>query len=103
MTGAPLKVHVVDISALFISLVIPALIANFQSVKNQFYIWLFGAVIGLLFWDVLSAYVIVKREIFMGWYLIYPAGVAGLLILQTLIKYINKKMPYNKSNAHGKI
>jgi hypothetical protein len=97
MSGAPLRVHAVDIFALFIAFVIPGLIANNKEVKKQYLVWLFGGVFGLLFWDVLSSYVIVKREIFMGWYIIYPVGLSAFLILHLLVKYINSKLAYNKS------
>jgi len=96
ISGAPFKVHVVDISALFIAFVIPGLIASTKKAKRPIYIWLVGSIIGLLFWDVFSAYVIVKREIFMGWYFVYPIGVTMLVLLQLLVKYINSKIPYNK-------
>lgn len=96
MSGAPLKVHAVDVSALFIAFVISGLIANNKETKKQYFVWLFGGVFGLLFWDVLSAYVIVKREIFMGWYIIYPVGLSALFILHSLVNYINKKLSYNQ-------
>jgi hypothetical protein len=54
ISGAPIRVHVVDISTLFIAFVIPGLIAFNKEIKNQLSIWLLGAVIGLLLWDVLS-------------------------------------------------
>lgn len=95
MSGAPVRVHAVDISALFIAFVVPGVLAINKNNKKQFYIWLFGAVIGLLYWDVLSAYVIVKKEILMGWYIVYPAGVVVILLLQLLVKFINKILPYN--------
>ena len=94
MSGAPARVHAVDISALFIAFVVPGLIVKN---KKKLYIWLFGAVIGLLYWDVLSASVIVKREILMGWYIVYPVGAIAILLLQFITKYINSKLPYNKS------
>ena len=37
--------------------------------KKQLFIWSLGAAAGLLFWDIVSAQVIVKREVFMGWYI----------------------------------
>jgi hypothetical protein len=97
ISGAPARVHIVDISALFIAFVIPGLIAINKENKNQLYVWLFGAIIGLLYWNVLSSYVIVKREIFTGWYIVYPVGVIFLLLFQLVVKYINSKLPYNKS------
>lgn len=97
ISGAPLRVHAVNISALLIAFVIPSLISKYKANKKQIYIWLFGGIIGLLYWDVLSAFVIVKREIFVGWYIVYPAGIVAILFLQTLVKYINSKLPYNKS------
>ena len=97
ISGAPLRVHAVDISALFIAFVLPGLFTNKKENKKQIYIWLFGGVVGLLYWDALSALVIGKREIFMGWYIVYPVGILAILLLQLLVKYINSKLPYNKS------
>ncbi len=98
ISGAPIRVHVVDISALFIAFVAPGFIARNKEIKTQFYIWLLGAVIGLFAWDILSAYIIAKREIFMGWFIIYPIGIVGLVLLQVAVKYINSKLPYNKAS-----
>ena len=97
MSGAPARVHAVDISALIIAFVVPGLIVKNKKNKKKLYIWLFGAVIGLLYWDVLSASVIVKRELLMGWYIVYPVGAIAILLLQFITKYINSKLPYNKS------
>ena len=97
MSGAPLRVHLVNIAALFIALVIPNLIVIIKNIKKPLYVWFFGGVIGLLLWDIFSTYVIAKKEIFMGWHIIYPIGIFGLLSLQTFIKYISGKLPYNKS------
>ena len=97
ISGAPIRVHAVDIAALFVAFAAPGLTALNKETKTQLYIWLLGAVIGLFVWDVLSACVIVKREIFIGWYIIYPIGMLGLVLLQVAIKYINAKLPYNKA------
>jgi hypothetical protein len=97
MSGAPFKVHAVNMSALFLAFVIPSIIVNIKNIKKPFYIWLLGSVIGILLWDTLSAFVIVKRELFMGWYIIYPIGITALVSLQLLVNYINGKLPYNKS------
>jgi len=35
--------------------------------------------------------VIVKRELFMGWYILYPVGLTGLILLQLAVKYISSK------------
>lgn len=93
--GAPFRVHAVDITALFIALLIPNLIAKNKENKKQIYIWLLGGVIGIFYWDVLSSFVIVKKEIFRWWYIIYPVGIAGIILIQAIIKYINQKLPYN--------
>jgi hypothetical protein len=98
ISGAPIRVHIVDVSALFIAFAAPALIALNREIKTQLCIWLLGAFVGVFIWDVLSAYVIAKREIFRGWYIVYPIGVLGLIILQTAIKYINAKLPYNNAS-----
>lgn len=64
--------------------------------KNKVLIWLLGAGIGLFLWDVSSAFVIVKRELFMERFFLYPLGLIGLLLLQFIVKYISCKIPYNK-------
>jgi len=91
VSDAPFKVHAVDISALFIAFVIPSLVINAVKEKQQLYILLFCAVAGLLFWDILTAYIIVKRDVFMGWYVFYPVGFLVLFMLHILVKYLNKK------------
>ena len=93
--GAPFRAHAVDITALFIALLIPKFITKNKENKKQIYIWLLCGVIGILYWDVLSSFVIVKKEIFMGWYIIYPFGIVAILLVQAIIKFINKKLPYN--------
>ena len=90
-SGAPVRVHAVDITAFFIAFVIPGLLAFNLSPKKQLAIWFVGGVVGLFLWDVGSAYVIVKRELFMGWPILYPLGLLGLLILQITVKYIDRK------------
>jgi len=89
ISGAPDKVHLVDISTLFIAFVIPGLIGMNKEYKSQFFVWVFGAVIGILYWDILSSYVIVKREIFMYWYIVYPVGVIFLFLFQLIVKYFS--------------
>ena len=97
ISEAPFKVHVVDISALFVAFVIPSIISIMKDNKNQKYIWLVGATIGLLYWDILFSSVIVKRELFMGWYVIYPIGIGALYLLQIITMYAGNLLPYNKS------
>jgi hypothetical protein len=89
--GAPLRVHVIDITAFFVAFVIPSVLAFDLSLKKQLAIWLVGGTAGLFLWDIGSAYVIVKRELFMGWPILYPVGLGGLWLLQIAVKYIDKK------------
>ena len=96
-SGAPLRVHSVDIVAFAISFVVPGIVAQKQQTVNPLVIWFAGGIFGIFFWDIGSAYVIVKRELFMGWSIVYPTGVVGLLLLQLLVKYISKKLLYNKA------
>jgi len=90
MSGAPLKVHAIDISALFIAFVIPNIVSYKKDIKKSFYIWLLGSIIGIFYWDVLTSYAIVKKEIFMWWYIIYPVCILSIMLLQIIIKYINR-------------
>ena len=61
ISGAPIRVHAVNIFALFIAFIVPSLAA----VKfNKYVIWLCGAVLGIIVFDIGSAYVISKRELF---------------------------------------
>jgi len=91
ISGAPLKVHAIDISALFIALVIPSMIAYKNDIKKSFFIWFLGGIIGILYWDMLATYVIVKKEIFMGWYILYPIGITSIMLLQIIIKFISRQ------------
>jgi hypothetical protein len=90
-TAAPLRVHVVDIAAFFFAFVIPGRVALNLGPKKQVAVWLAGGAVGIVLWDVGSAYVIVKRGLFMGWPVLYPAGLVGLCLLQAVVKYIDKK------------
>lgn len=91
MSGAPLKVHAVDVSALFIAFVIPSVITNKNGSKNPLLIWLLGSIVGILYWDIVAAYVIVKKELFMSWYIVYPVGISLIILLQITTKYISRK------------
>jgi hypothetical protein len=95
ISGAPPRVHAVDISTLFIAFVVPGLMGINKEYKSQLFVWLFGAAIGMLYWDIFSSYVIVKKEIFMYWYIVYPIGIIFLSLFQLLAKYINSKLFYN--------
>lgn len=33
----------------------------------------------------------------MGWYIIYPIGITAVMLLQSLVKHMDEKLPYNKS------
>jgi len=94
--GAPLRVHAVDIAAFFVAFVAPGLLAFNLGRKKQVVIWLVGGTIGLFLWNLGSAFVIVKRELFRGWLFLYPLGLIGLVLLQSVVKYISDKVPYNK-------
>ena len=96
ISGAPVRVHLVDIAAFFLAFVVTGLLAFHFGRKNQVLVWLIGGGIGLFLWDVGSAFVIVKRELFMGWFFLYPLGLIGLVLLQVTVKYISDKIPYNK-------
>ena len=91
-SGAPFKVHSVNVTALFIAFFIPNLLAKNKENKKRIIIWLSGSIIGMFYLDLLSSLVIVKKEIFFRWYISYPVGIAFILILQALTKYIDRKL-----------
>jgi hypothetical protein len=96
ISGAPIRVNLVDIASFFIAFVVPGMLAFHLNRMNQvIMVWLVGGGIGLFMWDVVSTLVIVKRELFMGWYILYPIGLTGLVLLQIVVKYISDKAPYN--------
>ncbi len=97
-SGAQFIVHFINILSLFIALVIPSFIINLQKIKKPFLIWIFSAIVGILFWDIFYSLIIVKKELFMYWYIIYPVGIISLVILQIFIQYISDKIIvlYNK-------
>jgi hypothetical protein len=90
-SGAPLRVHAVDITAFFIAFVIPGILGFNLSLKKQLVIWFVGGIIGPFLWDVGSSYVVEKRELFMGWTILYPLGLIGLCLLQIAVKWIERK------------
>lgn len=62
----------------------------------SYVIWLVAGLLGLFSWDVVSSLVIVKAEIFMGWYILYPVGLLGILCLQIMARAAGKFGPINK-------
>lgn len=96
LSGAPMKVHIVDIGCLFIALVFATIIAErFKSLRSKVFIWISIGVIGLFVFDILSSLMIFKREVFMGWDLIYPIGLSGLVMIQFIIVMLEKLWPFN--------
>ena len=81
-----------DIVAFFFAFVVPGVLGSYmgrKSRKKGVMVWLLGGVIGLFLWDAGSALVIAKRELFMGWYILYPLGLMALILLQLAVKYIS--------------
>jgi hypothetical protein len=89
--GPPLRVHAVDITAFFFAFVVPGLLALYTGPKKEVIVWLLGGAVGIFLWDAGSALVMLKRELFMGWYVLYPLGLIGLVLLQLAVKYISGK------------
>ncbi|WP_189484276.1 hypothetical protein [Alishewanella tabrizica] len=97
VSGAPLKVHLVNIFCFFLAFVVGAVAAErYKNSMNRLVIWLLSGAAGLLLWDGLSALVIVKAEFFMGWYLKYPIGLLGILLLHFLVWLVCRFWPFNK-------
>lgn len=103
ISGAPLRVHAVNILALFIAFIVPSLAAVKFNKINKYVIWLCGAMLGIIVFDIGSSYVISKRELFMGWYILYPVGLIVLLLLQFITNYASTKLPYNKSSMDAPV
>jgi hypothetical protein len=97
LSGAPAKVHVVNIGCFFVAFVVGTVMAERRAGNLIGYIiWVLLGAVGLLLWDILSSFVVVKAEIFMGWYVLYPLGLVGLLALQLLALATSKLQPFNK-------
>ncbi|MEX1215548.1 hypothetical protein [Saccharospirillum sp.] len=97
VSGAPLRVNAVNIGCFFVAFVVGTVLAERRSVGLPGYvIWLLLGAVGLLLWDLLSALVIVKAEVFMGWYIIYPLGLVGLMALQLLAVAISRLQIFKK-------
>jgi len=90
ISDAPPRVHAMNIAAFCLSFVVPGLLAVKYRPAIQAGIWLAGGVLGLFVWDIGISFVIVKHDPFMGWYLVYPLGLIGLLCLQLAAKYISR-------------
>ena len=72
-SGAPPGVHAVDAIGLCAAFWIPAqFVTRPVDVRSQWRVVLGCIVGGTLIWDVLSAYVIVKRELFWAAFIVYP-------------------------------
>jgi len=97
VSGAPFKVHLVNISCFFLAFVVGAVASErYKNFMLRLFTWLFFGASGLLLWDALSALVIVKAEFFMGWYLKYPIGLVGILLLHFGVWLVCRFRPFNK-------
>ncbi|MEZ8188273.1 hypothetical protein ACED29_20940 [Shewanella sp. 5S214] len=97
LSGAPAKVHAANIVCFFVVFVLGTVVAeNRKSDLPIYVIWLVVGLVGLFAWDVVSSLIIVKAEVFMGWYILYPAGLLGILCLQILARAVGKYGPFNK-------
>lgn len=97
LSGAPARVHAVNIGCFFVAFVAGTILAERRAGNlPDHVIWLLLGAVGLLLWDILSAFVVVKAEVFMGWYVLYPLGLVGLVILQLLARATSKFQPFNK-------
>lgn len=97
LSGAPAKVHAANIVCFFVAFVLGTVIAEKRKGDLPIYvIWLVVGLVGLFAWDVVSSLVIVKAEVFMRWYILYPAGLLGILCLQILARVVGKLGPFNK-------
>jgi hypothetical protein len=67
-----------------------------KSDLSIYVIWLVVGLVGLFAWDVVSSLIIVKAEVFMGWYILYPAGLLGILCRHNLARAVGKYGPYPK-------
>lgn len=97
LSGAPARVHAVNIGCFFVAFVVGAVLAERRAGNRPGYIiWLLVGAVGLLLWDILSAFAVVKAEVFMGWYVLYPLGLVGLVVLQLVAVATSKLQPFNK-------
>ncbi|WP_157960438.1 hypothetical protein [Marinimicrobium alkaliphilum] len=97
LSGAPARVHAVNIGCFFVAFVVGTVLAERRAGNLPGYvIWLLVGGVGLLLWDILSAFAVVKAEVFMGWYVLYPLGLAGLVVLQLVAVASSKLQPFNK-------
>ncbi|WOH36741.1 hypothetical protein RI844_15390 [Thalassotalea fonticola] len=93
ISGAPLRVHASLICSFFLAYVGGTFAAEKQwFTRSKHSTWLWCGLAGLFMFDVLSAWTIGKRELFMGWYFIYPMGLLGLITLQIFGEFIGKKL-----------
>ncbi len=97
LSGAPAKVHVVNIGCFFLAFVAGTVLAERRVGNRRHYvIWMLSSAVGLLLWDILSSFVVVKAKIFMGWHVLYPLGLVGLVALQLLALTTSKLQPFTK-------
>jgi peptidoglycan/LPS O-acetylase OafA/YrhL len=92
-SGAPFRVRAADAIPLILGFLGPALLTAESSALGR-HLWrYFGAILVALFvFDLVSAMVISKREVSMGWYIIYPLGGTVLLVLLFLHSSITKAL-----------
>ena len=97
LSGAPVKADAVNIVCFFVALVLGTVAA--EKIKSDiptYVIWIIVGLAGLFAWDVASSVVIVKAEVFMGWYILYPIGLLGILCLQIMVCATSKLGFFNK-------
>jgi len=98
ISGAPVKVHTTNIICFFLAFFLGTVAAEKRLIDLPDYlIWLAAGLVGLFAWDLASSLIIVKAEVFMGWYILYPIGLLGILCLQFLARAIGKYGPFNKA------
>lgn len=97
LSGAPPRVHAVNIGCFFVAFVFATILAErrMQDLPHVV-LWLLVGAVGLFLWDLLSTFVIAKVEVFTGWYILYPLGLVGLVLLQLLALATSKLQPFNK-------
>ena len=97
LSGPPAIVHAVNIGCFFVAFVVGTVLAERRTGNVPSYvIWVLLGTLGLLLWDILSSFVVVKAEIFMGWYILYPLGLVGLVALQLIAITTSKLQIFNK-------
>lgn len=101
MNHSSIKIQTIDLGSFFFIYVLPTLAIEKKWTKiAQFKMWVLFALVGIFAYDALSSLAIVKRELFMGWFIMYPIGIFAILFTHTFTLYLSRFWPNREATRY---